>query len=225
MSWSSDKGLSVRLAPRMVRATGWWLAAASSICCLSWFTHPAGAYPQFQTFGEKHSHRVSDCSMCHANSSGPTGNESGQVGGLSAQELERLTKARAAMEPGQDVDSPILNEFGNKIIKTLGRKKFLELISTPEGLAPALGDKSDLDGDGIPDATEYLDGTDPLNKSHGEPLRLFLVNLNRYKVHIALLVVACALLNWGLSGLIRWFSSGAADKEDGDGCASNRPLD
>jgi hypothetical protein len=172
------------------------------------------AYPQFQTFSEKHSHKVSDCSMCHVNASGPTGNEAGQVGGLSAQELERLNKARAAMEPGQEIDSPILNEFGNKIIKSIGRRKFLELIPAPEGLAPALGSKSDLDGDGISDATEYLEGTDPLNKSHGEPLRLFLINLGRYKVHIVLLVLACGLLNWGLSSLIQWFSTRPADNRE-----------
>lgn len=199
------------------------LASIFLVYWLSWLAPPIDAYPQFQTFAEKHSHKVSDCSMCHANSSGPTGDEPGQVGGLTAQELERLSKARAAMEPGQDVDNPILNEFGNRIIKTLGRKKFLELIATPEGLAPALGTKSDLDGDGIPDATEYLDGTDPLNKSHGEPLRLFLTNLNRYKVYIVLLILACGLLNWGLSSLIGWFSSRPmADREGKEAETSNQ---
>jgi hypothetical protein len=128
------------------------------------------------------------------------------------------------MEPGQEVDSPILNEFGNRIIRSMGRKEFLQLISTPERLAPALGNKSDLDGDGIPDAVEYLDGTDPLNKSHGDPLWLFLVNVNRYKEHIVLLVVACALLNWGLSSLMLWFSSQSnADNEEHKDGSLNQP--
>ncbi len=197
------------------------------VCLSSWlncFVAPADGYPQFQTFVEKHSHRMSDCSMCHTNSSGPTGDGPGQIGGLSTQDLERLSKARAAMEPGQEVDSPILNEFGNRIIRSMGRKEFLQLISTPERLAPALGNKSDLDGDGIPDAVEYLDGTDPLNKSHGDPLWLFLVNVNRYKEHIVLLVVACALLNWGLSSLMLWFSSQSnADNEEHKDGSLNQP--
>ncbi len=208
-----------RATPRLIPHT---IHQGFAVAFLIGFLPPANAYPQFQTFAEKHSHKVSDCSMCHTNASGPTGNEAGQVGGLSAQEWEKLNKARAAMEPGQEVDSPILNEFGNKIIKSIGRRKFLELISAPKGLAPALGDKSDLDGDGISDATEYLEGTDPLNKSHGEPLRLFLINLSRYKVHIVLLVLACGLLNWGLSSLIQWFSARPADNEEARSESANQ---
>lgn len=176
---------------------------------------PVGGYPQFETFVEKHSHRISDCSMCHANSSGPTGDGPGQIGGLTNEEIERLSKARAAMTPGQDVDSPILNEFGNHIIKAIGRQRFLALISNPEDLAVALGNKSDLDGDGISDATEYRDGTDPLNKSSGDPARLFFVNINRWKMHILLLLLASGLLSWGLSNVIRSLSPAPAfDKEE-----------
>ena len=165
------------------------------------------AYPEYQTFIEKNSGRSVNCAVCHTNGSGPVGNRQGQIGALSQKEMETLNKARSALNPGDlKVDSPILNRFGNSIIKTIGKKKFLEFRNDPVKLADALGSKGDLDEDGIPDAQEYLDGTDPLNKLHGDPWKLFCTNLDRFKFHLLLAAVACILLDWGFAHLIRGFA-------------------
>lgn len=161
----------------------------------------ASAYPEFQSFTEK-SGRTTDCTMCHVHPNGPTGDQRGQVGALSDAELERLNKARAALEPGQDVDSPILNEFGNHIMKELGKKKVLELKAAPEKLVDALGEKSDLDGDGIADSLEYRDGTHPLNRHHGDPLKLFVNNFVRFRTDIILAVVGVGLIVFGLANFV-----------------------
>jgi hypothetical protein len=166
---------------------------------------PAFCYPPYQAFVEKHSGRTVNCALCHINDSGPAGNGPGQLGGLNQEQLTRLNEERAAMAPGKDVNSPILNRFGNQIIRTLGRAKFLQTMADPGQLAVALGDKSDLDGDGIPDSREYLDGTDPLNKFHGDPWLLFTINLNRYKIHILLTVIAVSLICYGLTEFYRGF--------------------
>ncbi len=160
---------------------------------------PAFSYPEYQAFTEKHSGRTADCSMCHVNAAGPVGNGTGQVSTLNDEQMRRLVKARAALEPGEEIDSPILNKFGNQIITAIGRKKLMELKSNPEELAKLLGDKSDLDDDGISDAQEYLDGTHPLNKLHGDPSKLFWINLNRYKVHVILAVIAVFALEYGIA--------------------------
>lgn len=164
------------------------------------------AYPEYQSFVEKHSHKSVDCAMCHLNSNGPIGKEPGQIGSLSPKQFEALNAARVAIDPEMlKADSPILNRFGNSIIKTIGKKKFVQFRNDPEKLAEALGKKSDLDEDGIPDSVEYLDGTDPLNKFHGEPWKLFCVNLDRYKYHLALAALAVFFLDWGFAHLIKGF--------------------
>jgi len=195
-------------APPRVRQSLFSLSLASSACVgivLSLVIAPPAAhsYPAFQAFSEKHSGRTVNCSLCHINDNGPVGNEIGQIGSLTKDELARLNLARAAMAPGVNVDSPILNEFGNHIIKTVGRAKFLQMMADPAQLAPALGDKSDLDGDGIPDSREYLDGTDPLNKFHGDPWLLFVNNLSRNWPHVILAVIAVCLINYGLAHVIQ----------------------
>ncbi|MBI1269463.1 hypothetical protein GC174_03430 [bacterium] len=161
------------------------------------------SYPQFQEFTEKHSGQAANCAMCHSNGNGPTGTGPGQIDGLNEEELKRLEEARKAFQPGQKIDSPILNEFGNKIVEELGRKEVLALVKEPEALATKLNKNLDTDRDGIPDAEEYLDGTDPTNKFHGHPWKMFLVNLNRYKQHILLTFAAVLLLNYGLGHLIK----------------------
>ena len=173
--------------------------------------YPAQSYPAFQMYVEKHSGRATNCAMCHVNDNGPTGDGPGQVDGLSKEEQARLDVARAAMDPGKEVDSPILNAFGNHIIHTLGRTQFLQMMADPAKLAPALGDKSDLDGDGIPDATEYLEGTDPLNKFSGDPWRLLVINLGRNQVDIALAFLGVLAISYGLSNLLKAFSKVASD--------------
>lgn len=168
-----------------------------------WLSPQAHAYPEYQQFVETHSKRTVNCAMCHVHENGPTGTEKGQIGSLSEDELKLLNKARAALAPGADVDSPILNEFGNKIIEAIGKKRFVDLKANPGELAKELQEKSDLDNDGIADSHEFLDGTDPLNKFHGDPGKLFLVNLQRYKTHVILAVLAVLTLNYGLVHLIK----------------------
>ena len=173
---------------------------------------PAHGYPAYQAFSEKHSGRTVNCAMCHVNDNGPIGTGHGQIGGLTADQLEHLNKARAALEPGQQVDSPILNKFGNQIIKTIGRMKFIELGNDPGKLPQALGFKSDLDGDGIPDAQEFLDGTDPLNKFNGDPWKLLLINLGRNKLQVALAAIAIFCLGYGLAHLLKALSTMTEEK-------------
>ncbi len=166
---------------------------------------PAAAYPEFQAYSKEHSGRFVNCALCHANADGPDGVKPGQIGRLGPDELKRLNTARAAFKPGMDVDNPVLNAFGNHIVKTLGKERFLQLRKDPKALAGALGFQSDLDGDGIPDAQEYLDGTDPLNAQNGNPWRLFLGNLARYHVQVLLLLIATITGMYAIHHLLRWF--------------------
>lgn len=170
---------------------------------LSFNSAPAFAYPAFQRFSEKHSGRTVNCAMCHVNAQGPSGSGYGQLLSLTADELAKVDAARDAAKPGVEVDSPIMNRFGNHIIKTLGMETVSDAIGAPELLAKSLGDKSDLDGDGISDAQEFLDGTDPLDKFNGEPKRLFLINLSRYKFELLFVAVAIGLIIFGLTGFIK----------------------
>jgi hypothetical protein len=187
-----------------LRRVTWRFAFLSSLPALYGLSFNAAlAYPEFQQFVEKNSHRTVNCAMCHISENGPVGNGEGQIGSFSADEMKLLNKARGALAPGQDVDSPILNKFGNEIIKAVGKKDFVALKSEPAKLAERLGDKSDLDEDGISDAREYLDGTDPLNKFHGDPAKLFWINLDRYKMHVFLAIVAVFSINYGLIHLIK----------------------
>ncbi|MCB9367314.1 MAG: hypothetical protein H6508_09055 [Calditrichaeota bacterium] len=171
------------------------------------------AYPEFQRFSQENSGRPINCAMCHVNGDGPEGASRGQIGSLTPVELNRLNAARGAFAPGMPVESPILNAFGNNIIRKIGKTKFLELRAHPEQLAEAYGFQSDLDEDGIPDAQEYLDGTNPLNRSHGNPWKLFVHNLNQYKLHIFLIILATVAGFYGLSNLLHGFAIQAESHE------------
>lgn len=171
---------------------------------ISLLAAPALAHPEFQAFSKQHSGRGVSCAMCHAHPDGPDGMKPGQIGRLTPKELERLNKARAAFQPGANIDSPILNAFGNHIVNTLGKEKLLSFRKNPAGLADALGYSSDLDTDGIPDAQEYLDGTNPLDPHSGAPLKLLLRNLRLQGMHVALLALAVASALFGIRHLLRW---------------------
>ena len=172
-----------------------------------WFAAtPLVAYPEFQAWSQKNSGRAIDCSMCHVNPDGPEGVKPGQIRGLSPKELERLNQARTAFEPGSKVDSPILNAFGDHIIQTIGKKKFLEIRSTGPGqLVTALGMKSDLDDDGIPDAREYAEGTLPTDSQSGDAWELFANNFRRSWLDILMTFLATVFGLYGLNQLVRWF--------------------
>jgi len=190
--------------------------AAVGLCCL--ISSMAYAYPEFQHFVQKTSGRNVDCAMCHVNPDGPEGLKPGQIGSLDTEQLQRLNKARAAFKPGLHIDNPILNDFGDHIIDKLGKQKFLQIRQHPQKLAAALGEQSDLDHDGIPDADEFLEGTHPLDAQSGDPWRLFVHNLGRFWPHLVLISLATFLGLFGLNNLLHWFDqqSRKAEQDGGD---------
>lgn len=167
----------------------------------------AWAYPEFQGYVKEHSGRNVNCALCHSHPDGPEGLKPGQIGSFDAAAMERLGKARAAFEPGQEVHSPILNEFGNDIIRQLGKQRFLQLRQEPGKLAESLDQASDLDSDGIPDATEYLAGTLVTDATHGDPWTLFHINLRRYWFPILMSALATAAGLYGLNNFVRGFEA------------------
>lgn len=179
----------------------------------------ASAHTEYQAFVREHSGRAVSCALCHVHSDGPEGTAHGQIGGLDAAGMARLNRARSAFEPGQAVDSPILNRFGNAIVLRVGKKKVLELRLRPELLADELGYETDLDDDGISDAREYLDGTHPLMKSDGHPWLLFKNNFRRFGFHMLMIAIATVITLYGLFNLLRGFAASAerseAEREEG----------
>lgn len=159
------------------------------------------AYPEYQAFSQKNSGMGVSCAMCHVSPDGPEGAGHGQIGGLSKEEMQKLNEARGAFEPGTIVESPILNAFGNEMIRQLGKKKLIELKAKPEELAAALDPASDLDDDGVPDAREFNEGTHPLHKTSGNPWLLFWHNLKRHPFPLTMVIVATALMLYGLKNL------------------------
>lgn len=167
---------------------------------------PGFAHHEFQVFVQAHSGRPVNCALCHTSADGPEGSGPGQIGSLDEAERERLNRARAAFDPSPVVDSPILNEFGNSIVARLGKRRVLELRSKPEALATELGDASDLDSDGIPDSREYLEGTHPLMRHHGDPWSLFTHELRANAFHVVMLGVATIVTLYGLISILRGFA-------------------
>ncbi len=166
------------------------------------YTGSASAHPEFQIFIEENSGRNVNCAMCHVHSDGPEGAGRGQVGALTEEEMNLLLLARGAFEPGREVNSPILNDFGNYMVKKLGKQAILEFRNDPVQIAIKLTDHSDLDEDGIPDAQEYLSGTHPLMKTHGSPILLFWNNVFFHRFHLVMMLLATAFGIWGLSNLL-----------------------
>lgn len=173
---------------------------------------PLYAFPDYVDFIGIKSGRETNCALCHINPEGPAGLGIGQMGRLDSLQQNKLARARAAMAAGFDVESPILNSFGNSIIKTMGRRKFLDLWQDAllrkdplvlEQITKSLDPKSDLDGDGIPDVRELLDGTHVLSKNHGSPGRLFMVNAKRSAVHLVAILAGLGLVIFGLRRLLR----------------------
>jgi len=179
------------------------LAASVSLAS---YASVAGAYPDFQRHIQAESGRVVSCAMCHVHPDGPDGVKHGQIGSLGDAELQALNHSRAMLEPGPAVDSPILNDFGDYLVSSLGRKRLMAWKSNPAKLISALNRVHDQDGDGIPDTRELRDGTDPTDPRHGDPWLLFLVNIRRYWFHLAMLSAATLLGLHSLNRLFRWFA-------------------
>lgn len=168
----------------------------------------AQAYPEFHTAIQATSGRSINCAYCHTHPDGPEGVKPGQIGSLSTEAMARLNLARLVMKPGPLVDSPILNDFGDHLLATIGKEKLLAIKSTPEQLA-SLVVAGDLDDDGIPDSQEILDGTLPTNPNHGDPWRLLAINLERHAFDILMLILATLAGLWGIGHIFRWFAQEA----------------
>ena len=164
----------------------------------------AEAYSEFEAAIEATSGRTINCAFCHEHADGPDGVKPGQIGSLSPAERQMLNKARTAFEPGAQVDSPILNDFGDAIINIIGKKKVVKLKNTPLEIPALLGD-SDLDHDGILDGDEFLDGTHPLVHHHGDPWKLGLINIQREWFSIMMLLLATFFGIFGIEHMLRWF--------------------
>jgi hypothetical protein len=172
------------------------------------------AYPEFQQHIVKSTGHPVNCAMCHMHADGPEGTAPGQIGHLNAAQQAELGRARAAFEPNAKPNSPILNAFGNHIINSIGKKKFLEVRLAPAQLADLLPKDSDLDGDGIPDASELTMGTHPLIKSDGDPWLLFKANFLGNIPQILLALAATVIGLWGLGHLLRGFATSAHLEEE-----------
>lgn len=175
---------------------------------------PLRAHPEFQRSIVTRTHRSVNCAYCHTSADGPEGTAQGQIGRLTAAELDQLGRARAALKPGSGVESPILNAFGNHILNSVGKARVLELRLAPEQLGGALPAESDLDRDGISDVQEYHDGTHPLLDSDGDPWRLFAFGFRRNATQLTLALCATILGLYGLRHLLQGFDIAARGPTD-----------
>jgi hypothetical protein len=194
----------------------WLRFATSQAAVILLAAAPMQAYPEFQQFVVKRSARPVNCAYCHSNADGPEGNAPGQIGHLTAPEQAELVRARGAFEPGQKVNSPILNGFGNHIMNSLGKRRFLETRLAPAQLIETLPKDSDLDKDGIPDTQEYLAGTHPLLRSDGYPWLLFRSNFAQNSSQILLTLAATILGLWGLGHVLQGFAAAAHVQKEED---------
>ncbi len=183
----------------------------------------AQAYPEFQRHIQAQAGRVVSCGMCHAHPDGPDGMKHGQIGALGENEMQALARSRNMLEPGQPVDSPILNPFGDYLVGHLGRKRLMAYKLQPAALLAAIDQKHDFDADGIADARELYDGTDPTDPRHGDPWLLFLANVRRYWFHLLMLATATILGLFGLGRLFRWFAFEARRASESSGEMRLRP--
>lgn len=161
------------------------------------------AYPEFQTHFQKKSGRAVDCVLCHTHPNGPEGAATGQIGALTPADLEKLARAHSAFEAGNKAENPILNDFGNSLLQVLGRKNILEARFKPEILVELYDPEKDLDGDGIADAQELMNGTHPLNDRHGNPWLLFKANFKRQKFHVVMIFLATIITLYGIAQVAR----------------------
>lgn len=221
--------MTTNLLPNQARPchgfdTPYYLLSVVILLLLLLSTARVQAYPEFQMYAQKQAGRPVDCEMCHRNATGPIGSSLGQIGSLNDEEMARLNESRAAAMHGNAIDNPILNAFGNKIVYTVGMKRIFAFRNNPAALAQALDPESDLDGDSIPDVKEFLAGTDPLDKSSGNPVRLFLVNLAANKKDIFTMLIGIVFSLVGLRALLQGYErKAAAERIAGDGGAESLP--
>ena len=153
----------------------------------------AFAFNEFQTYIEQKSKKQLNCAYCHSHVNGPNGNETGQLGSLS-EEQKQLTAYNQFLSVNKEsVDSPILNEFGNYLVKKLGYDTIVKAQDDPDKIVEVLKE-SDLDQDGINDLEEVLDGTLPNDPLDGNPFKLFVSNIKKKWMEVCFQVIALVLL-------------------------------
>lgn len=160
------------------------------VIALALLALPAWCFPPYAKWISKHSKTQVDCSYCHLNSQGPTGSGPGQLGSLTEEQKTKLDTA----------ESPILNSFGQSIIKRLGYQSVIDDVGDPQKLADALK-SSDLDGDGISDGVEMEHGT-LANDPESAPWELiWKVRLQRNCGFLLTVLISGCLTVIGLIGL------------------------
>lgn len=157
---------------------GMWLASF----------HSAIAFPQYADWISEKSGKPIDCAYCHVNAEGPQGGGPGQIGSLSDVQLAKL----------RTPESPILNAFGQSLIKHLGYEGVAQGLTDPAGVAQKMK-AFDMDGDGISDGDEMLYGTLPSDSLSAPPQLVWQKRLEKHMPFV-LLVGGC-----GVAGAIALF--------------------
>ena len=153
----------------------------------------AFAFNEFQSFIELKSKKQLNCAYCHNHTNGPEGNEPGQLGSLS-EEQKQLTAYNQFLSANKElVNSPILNEFGNYLVKKLGYDTIVKAQDDPNKIVEVLKE-SDLDHDDINDSEELLDGTLPNDPLDGNPFKLFVSNIKKKWIEICFQIGSVLLL-------------------------------
>ena len=163
------------------------------VSCSMLLCNRAVAFSEFQSYIEQKSKKQLNCAYCHNHVNGPNGNEAGQLGLLSEEE-KQLTAYNQFLQGNKElINSPILNEFGNYLVKKSGYEEIVNAQEEPDRLIDKLKD-SDLDQDGIKDSEELLDGTLPNDPLDGNPLKLFINNIKKKWTEICFQGIAIMLL-------------------------------
>ena len=164
------------------------------LCLIFFLPNSALSFYEFQNFIEKKSKKQTNCAYCHSHPNGPEGNESGQLGSLTPEEKELTAYNQYLKGEKLQSDSPILNDFGNYLVKKLTYENILKAQENPNILVKRLK-KSDFDKDGITDSEELLEGTLPNDKLDGNPLKLFASNFRKNCIEICFqIIVSIALI-------------------------------
>ena len=166
------------------------------------FTPNAYAFNEFQNFIEQKSKKQLNCTYCHNHINGPEGREPGQLDTLTEEE-KQLTAYNQFLNANKElVNSPILNEFGNYLVKKIGYEAIVNAQNDPNQLIDKLKD-SDLDQDGISDSEELTDGTLPSDPFDGHPFKLFINNLKKNLLEIIFQIVAILLFVFSLIKILK----------------------